>query len=86
MCDLDHDGRARKDHRCDECSRMITAGAPYRKIAGTHEGDFWAMKVCKRCMKAMEWLMGRGHGWKGGRVLDDVRECVEQELLEKAQA
>ena len=37
----------------------------------------------ERYAEAMDWLNGRGHGWEGGTILEDVRYCVEQEMAEK---
>lgn len=94
MCDLyDPDGygvsfadravrAARKSHRCDECQREIRVGDSYRHVSGVWEGDFFAMRMCRRCSSAKAWLLGRGHGWTGGSVLADVRSCVQQELAE----
>lgn len=94
MCDLyEPDGcgtsfadkviqKSRKVHVCHECGRDIPKGSSYVIVSGTWEGDFFAMKMCRRCRKASQWLMKRGHGWEGGSVLSSVRYCVEQELAE----
>ena len=71
---------ARKEHRCDECSRCIQPGLRYRKNTGTTEGDFWSLKFCRRCANAMDWLLNRGHGWLQGSIVEDVKHCVAEEL------
>lgn len=94
MCDLgDYDGYcdfahhedrvARVAHRCDECRKVIAPGATYRKHVGKWEGDFFAMKFCRRCMLCIDWLDKRGHGWVGGRIHEDVRECALWERRQK---
>tara|TARA_R110000744_G_scaffold380215_1_gene500270 strand:- start:56844 stop:57140 length:297 start_codon:yes stop_codon:yes gene_type:complete len=96
MCDLDNeDGgygesfpdkiiqSARKTHGCAECPRPIAVGSSYCIVSGTWEGDFFSVKICLRCRRASKWLMARGHSWRGGEVIADVRYCVEQDLLEK---
>tara|TARA_R110002153_G_scaffold9324_2_gene38604 strand:+ start:1343 stop:1645 length:303 start_codon:yes stop_codon:yes gene_type:complete len=79
-------GAARKQHRCCECPRPIKVGDSYCIVSGTWEGDFYTNKVCLRCRRASKWLMSRGHAWRSGEVIADVRYCVEQNLLEKKNA
>lgn len=41
--------RARKPHRCGECSRTIQPGETYQRAAGCWWGDFWHMVTCAHC-------------------------------------
>lgn len=92
MCDLEVDGygtslrdqdrTARKQHRCEECSRKIEPGQRYSIFAGTFERDFFSMKFCSRCTKARRWLGTRGHGWQAGEIRDWVRTCAETDGVE----
>lgn len=96
MCDLDQDGYgevisdtkvvARKQHRCSECSRRIEPGQEVRRYVGKWEGDFFATKFCRRCSLMIDWLYARGHGWTGGRIVEEVRECAEEEVWKKRNA
>jgi hypothetical protein len=40
---------ARKEHRCDECGRVIRPGERYRVAAGKWGGDFSTCKRCPHC-------------------------------------
>jgi hypothetical protein len=41
--------RARKRHRCTECSRKIDPGELYDYACGADYGDFHVWKICERC-------------------------------------
>ena len=67
---------ARKEHQCEECSRTITAGEQYQRLAGNWEGSFWSMKSCAHCNELrtiianidpgfMESMYGGLHVWVG---------------------
>jgi len=49
--------KARKAHACVEspaCKRGIKAGDLYEKHTGVWEGEFFAVKVCVRCVRLHE--------------------------------
>lgn len=41
--------RARKQHRCEECSVPIKPGDTYRYVTGRYEGDWFEMRFCAHC-------------------------------------
>ncbi len=42
--------KARKEHICDECTKIITIGEQYITLAGKElGGDFWRFKMCLEC-------------------------------------
>lgn len=75
--------KARKQHKCDECSRVIRPGESYFRFAGTWEGDFWSTRFCATCVKLIDWLQKRGHSWVGDQIREDVRECAAWEIEQK---
>ena len=46
--------RARKDHRCCDCCRIIKRGERYEYIAGVCDGDFENWKTCRECVSLRE--------------------------------
>lgn len=52
--------KARKQHRCQDCHRTITAGETYHRSAGSHYGDFWHWISCAHC-EALRLIVGRIH-------------------------
>lgn len=82
---------AAKPYRCYECNRVIDVGQRFSKIAGRTEGYFFKAQVCMRCYKARKWLENMGHSWLigDGEMLDQVRQCAEEdkvEIIAKAKA
>ncbi len=47
--------KARKQHRCCECSGMILPGQQYERVSGVWEGNADAFKTCLPCMEARDW-------------------------------
>lgn len=41
--------RAKKEHKCDVCFRVIRPGEFYHRWAGTDGGDLRTWKECKHC-------------------------------------
>ena len=41
--------RARRDHACYECRRVIVAGATYERITGKWDGEFLSHAFCADC-------------------------------------
>ena len=44
--------KARKEHRCCECSRIILFREPYEVFDGCYEGRFYQYKTCLDCVSA----------------------------------
>lgn len=49
-CMLKRQRKARKDHVCVECRRMIKAGTVYEYVSGIWDGSPSSYKTCPRCV------------------------------------
>jgi len=70
--------RARKQHRCCECSRIITAGERYRYafvVSSDHESNSY--HTCAGCAAAQDWLQVECGGWLFNGVAEDIAQHVE---------
>lgn len=66
--------KARKEHRCTECRRVIQIGESY-----LHEGTLWegkkdTVKTCSHCQVVRQWLSAECGGWIYGGVSEDIQE------------
>lgn len=67
--------KARKAHRCDECSREIAAGEQYEYTSGIDSEDYaFSYKMCAHCRAAALWLSINC----GGYVMQGVQEDLEE--------
>jgi hypothetical protein len=69
--------RARKEHHCNECYRVIKKGESYRRIVSVMYGEFSQEKMCEHCMVCASWLTFHCRGYVGGMIRDDIREHWE---------
>jgi len=46
--------KARKDHKCYECCRVIVKGEKYQKFSGKYDGEFFEFKTCAACESLRE--------------------------------
>ena len=92
MCDVDFDGyndftcetkrKARKEHKCNECWRMIRKGDTYTHHSALFDGNISTHKTCARCDKIAEThskterLMGGNGAFYVGEMLSMVGECA----------
>ena len=64
---LDREVRARKPHRCEECSRGVRVGETYTRTSGKFEGEIFWYATCARCeaMRVLvhEYELARGCAW-----------------------
>ena len=78
-CQREARRRARKAHKCGECSRVIAPGETYVDASGIDcDGNAWTHKVCAHCDVVTVWLAENCGGWLMQGVLDDIREHVEE--------
>ena len=42
---------ARKEHQCEDCSRMIQRGDKYHRVSGKFDGDFFDTITCAICQE-----------------------------------
>ena len=66
--------RARKQHKCDECRRLIEPGETYRCTSGLSEGHWTINRVCAHCTVATNWLQAECGGYLDGGVQEDIEE------------
>ena len=62
--------KARKQHRCGECGRVINKGESYEAYNGVCEGDFFWAKTCSDCLSL------RNSFFKGGFMFGGVRDEI----------
>ena len=58
--------KARKEHKCNECRRIISPGETYEYIAGVWDGSFDTYKTCSDCLSV------RDEFFKSGYILSDI--------------
>lgn len=46
--------KARKQHRCSECRKVIRPGQLYERQAMADDGSVYSFKLCRRCLYALE--------------------------------
>lgn len=69
--------RARKEHKCEECYRMIMPGEMYRRIFMVSDGHARTSKMCAHCTKAAGLLVEQCGGYAAGGVLEDLTQHCE---------
>jgi hypothetical protein len=71
--------RARKDHKCYDCNRVIHRGETYHHAAGKSDGYFCDYKICAHCIAAGAWLNAACGGWLYGGIGEELREHWQYE-------
>lgn len=70
--------KARKQHKCHECSRLVQPGERYEVVFGIWDGRSDIFKTCSRCLALREWV--KAHVpcvcWAHGNVRDDAIEAA----------
>lgn len=69
--------KARKQHKCYECSGAILAGEKYERVVGKWE-YLDTFKTCERCVDLRTWVKNNIPCvcWAHGNLHDDLRENV----------
>lgn len=68
--------KARKEHKCCECRRIIQPGDMYQRAEGCWDGHFETFKTCVRCARLRDKL-ARKHGhWMDGPNFTELREYL----------
>ncbi len=70
--------RARKERRCDECSRTIGVGETYRASKGLYDGYWSAYVMCGHCEVAASWLAANCGGFMHHGVWEDFEEHITE--------
>lgn len=68
--------RAKTQHKCAECRRVIHAGESYHRESYVFDRQFSIHKTCAHCMVVRGWLQNECGGWLYGAVEEDAREHV----------
>lgn len=68
--------RARKQHKCVECNKVIAVGERYEYSSGKSEGDLWDYRTCAVCAEIADAFSCDGRTY-GGFFWDsfDEGEC-----------
>lgn len=71
-----HEVRARKDHKCSNCWRVVEAGEHYWTGTWTADGSIEVVKYCPHCFLAAGWLTAvcSGFVWGDQMVTEDLTE------------
>ena len=70
--------KAKKQHKCTECKRVIERGETYRRTAGLYDGEWTIGKVCAHCKTATDWLKANCGGYLDHSVLEDMEQHFEE--------
>lgn len=69
--------KARKEHKCDECSRIINRGEKYEYVFGIYSDSYdnpCIMKTCSICLSIREAFFC--DGFLHGDIIEAVREHI----------
>lgn len=73
---------ARKEHKCDECGRIISPGEKYEYAVNKWYGDLCVNKTCCDCLSVREAFFCT---WYYGGIWEELDEYLEPgECLSKA--
>lgn len=72
--------KARKQHKCEECSGPIVPGECYELVAGRWNGSFDTFKTCQRCVDLRQWVINNipCTCWAHGNLHEDLKESVQE--------
>jgi hypothetical protein len=70
--------KARKIHRCNDCSRNIAIGEAYHVGKWACDGTVETFRMCAHCRVAADWLTENCGGYLWGGILEDISEHVEE--------
>lgn len=48
--------KARKPHKCVECTGHALPGEKYEYVRGKWDGTIWTFKTCPRCLDLAQWV------------------------------
>lgn len=70
--------KARKQHQCDECGRLIQPGETYLHERGIGDGPF-TNRTCSHCQVACNWLTQQCGGFVYTQVEEELREHWQED-------
>ncbi len=83
MCSFDYDApkvyyetnrKAKKEHSCSECYRVISKGETYKYAFGVWDIKPSIFKTCSNCLVPQNWLMQECHGFLHGALEEEIEE------------
>lgn len=83
MCDFynKETRKARKEHTCCECHRIIHRGEVYVASAGKYDGDFFSDKTCAICDEIkMTFIDPQMNAMEPGELWEEMRYYAFPEL------
>lgn len=71
--------RARKVHKCYECSGHILPNEKYEYVAGKWDDYISSFRTCQRCIDLRTWVKNNlpCFCWSHGNMLEDAREAAD---------
>lgn len=72
--------KARKEHRCHECYRVISSGEQYQHVRGVWYGEPWTYKTCAHCLVGQRLLRDECGGFLHGGIYEDLTEHIHELL------
>lgn len=69
--------KAKKEHRCEDCNRVIAKGENYQRVAGKFDGEFFAVSTCAVCVEIRNAFTCTEYDQVGpppGELWNDIRE------------
>ncbi len=75
--------RAKKEHRCDECSALIRVGEQYQYVFGVWDGYPSSQYVCEHCRDIRTFVKNNipCFCWCYGSMLDDAKEAIQEAYI-----
>ena len=75
---IKQDRKARKEHKCVECGRIIQLGETYKYVGGKFKGDWLNFKTCSDCVSMQKNLLQCG--FDIGSCWDDVEMGLTESI------
>lgn len=72
--------RAKKDHTCGECMRIIKSGEIYERAVGVWDGEWGTHKTCMGCKRMRDEMICGGFIY--GQVAEDIAEVLGMSIDE----
>ncbi len=67
---------ARKQHKCHECSAVISPGDKYKFTSYKYDGEFWQERTCGDCLSAIAQFYSGGA--YSGILWEDISEHINE--------
>lgn len=67
-----------KEHKCNECRRVIARGESYMVERYVFDGEAQTHKTCLHCQIARQWLVKECNGFLYTMVEEDINEHVHE--------